>query len=242
MNKRYEISSEALLYAVLCLRKQGIYGVPAAMPPRSDRAFPVFAADAEKELMDLGLGTLDFDGKFTVEEEFGQLLGRCADCRDILGLSLFRDHTHTVCTVYLGAGGLLVRKADGSCELRGEDDLMEAVGAMLELPEGECTLTEVMADTDYLENQDLSALVASGCEEDAAKLILDGFSGSGHYAHLVHTRNRARAGELLLLYGPEGIYSAQAEYTNEREFLRMIPVGAGAVMQVIRDSAQKEGA
>ena len=241
MNKRYELSTKSLLYAVICLRKRGIYGAAVSIPRRGDRAYGAFVANAEQELSEKGLGTLDFDGNFCLEEAFGRLVGACADCRDVLGLSLMREHARRVCTLYLGAGGLAVYRPDGICELYAVEDPCKTVAELLALPAGEGSLTEVVVDTDHLENKSLSALVESGCGETAAKLILDGFAGAGGYAHLVHTKNRVREGELLLLYGAEGIYSARAEYTETQELLRMTPVSAEIVLRLIDRSVSKEG-
>lgn len=224
MEQSYRLSAGAVLYAVLRLHKPGIYGVPNMMPKLSDKEFPDFAQEAELELMAAGCGTLDFDGEFTVAPDFAALLGSCADCRSAVGVSLRSGGVWRKLTLYPAAGAVLERGEDLTCTLR-RGEPMEVLLAALALPETN-ELTEVLVDTDVLEQRDLDGVQAAGCGEGEAKLILSALDGTGHYAHVSRVEGRERTGELLLLYGPEGILSAAAEYSETQEFLRLTPVTA----------------
>ena len=107
MEQGYCLSAESLLYAVLKLHKRGIYGVPNVMPKSSDKQFPEFAQQAEMELLNKGYGLMDFDGVFSLEDCFAELVSRCADCTGVIGTSLRRNGKWEKYTLYLDAGVLL---------------------------------------------------------------------------------------------------------------------------------------
>lgn len=221
----YRLSAGAVLYAVFLLHKRSIYGVPAVMPPVHDRKFPAFAQEAEQELMDSGCGILDFDGIFTLDPDFSALLGRCADCREVFGANLYQSETERKLTIYRGADALLERDGKFDCVLRPAQSPKEELLRALSLPAAsDGRLAEVRVDTGVLERRSLEGIMASGCGEAQARMILNALEGKGGYAHLVHTTEQGRVGELVLLYGPEGILQAGVEYTETQELMRLTPI------------------
>lgn len=223
--QNYQLSAGAILYALRQLHKQSIYGVPNVTPSPQDREFPVYAQEAEQELMEAGYGILDFDGKFTIESDFSTLLERCADCQEVIGVSLYQKEVWHKRTIYLRAGAILERGEDFNCILRtAKDSSAELLGA-LALPESSSEqLQEICLDTDLLEVKNLNKIMESGCNEVQARLILDSMNGKGGYAHVVHTRDQNRIREHLLLYNKEGILKAGVEYTETQELLRLTPL------------------
>lgn len=221
----YRLSAGAVLYAVFLLHKRSIYGVPAVMPPVHDRKFPAFAQEAEQELMENGCGILDFDGIFTLDPDFSAMLGRCADCREVFGANLYQNGAERKLTVYCGADALLERDGKFACVLRPAQAPGLELQKALSLPDAAGgRLAEVSVDTGVLEKRDLKGVMESGCEESQARMILNALEGKGGYAHLVHTTEQERIGELVLLYGPEGILHAGVEYTETQERMRLTPI------------------
>lgn len=221
----YRLSAGAILYSVFLLHKRSIYGVPAVMPSIQDRKFPLFAQEAEQELMDSGCGVLDFDGVFSLDPDFSTLLKRCADCREVLGASLRRGGRWHKLTIYQEAGALLEHDGNLSCALRPIDSPEEALLEALALPDAAPgQLQEVCVDTGLLEKKNLAGIQSAGCSETQAKLILDALTGDQGYAHVVHTKERERLNEMLLLYGPEGILTVGVEYTETQELMRLTPL------------------
>lgn len=223
MEQEYRMPAGTLLYAVYSLHRRGIYGLPNQMPPPSDKSFPLFAQQAEAALMEMGLGTLDFDGNFTLEEPFAGLLGRCADCRNLVGASLRSGGVWRKLTLY-AAGAVLERDENDFCTLRPEEEPLEFLAEALALPEGPAEpLTPLLADTDLLEKRDRAGLLAAGCGPQEGDMVLAALDGTGGYAHLRYMEEGSHTAELLLLYGGAGILSAEAEYSEKQEFLRLTP-------------------
>lgn len=248
MEQVYRLSAGALLYAVLKLHKPGIYGLPNVMPKLSDKDFPAFAQDAELELMDAGCGILNFDGEFTLDESFAALLGGCADCRCVVGASLRRDGVWHKMTLYPATGAVLEREEDFTCTLRlAAARPAEVLEAALELPvdpaQPPC---EVLVDTDLLEKRDTEGVMAAGCGEGQANMILTALDGTGGYAHISRVEGRHQTAELLLFYGAEGILSAGAEYSETRELLRLKPLTRTEALELLQvlaaESAEQEEA
>lgn len=241
MEQRYRLSAGALLYAVCKLHKSGIYGVPQVMPRLSDRGFPAFAQEAELELLAAGCGMLSFDGEFTVEPDFAALLGSCADCRSVVGASLRRNGVWKKLTLYPAAGAILEREEDNTCVLRTAAQPMNALLEVLELPEDpEEPPLEVLVDTDLLEKRSLEGVMAAGCGEAQARMILSALDGTGGYLHLSRVENRERTGELLLVCGSEGILSADAAYSETQELLRFSPLARAEATALLRAWTKEE--
>lgn len=221
--QEYRMPAGTLLYAVYRLHRRGIYGLPNQMPSLSDKSFPLFAQEAEATLMEMGLGTLDFDGNFTLEEPFAGLLGRCADCRSLVGASLRSGGIWRKLTLY-AAGAVLERDEDDFCTLRPAENPLEFLAGTLALPEDPAEpLVPMLADTGLLEKRDRAELLAAGCGPLEGDMVLAALDGTGGYAHLRYIEEGSHTGELLLLYGAAGILSADAEYSEKQEFLRLMP-------------------
>ena len=223
--KIYQLSAGAILYVLFQLHKQSIYGVPNVMPSLQDHEFSAFAQEVEQELMKAGYGILDFDGVFTIESDFSSLLGRCADCQEVIGVSLYQKEVWHKRTIYLGADAILERGEDFNCVLRTAKDPGTGLLGVLALPESSSEqLQEICVDTDLLETKNLKKIMESGCNEIQARLILDSMNGKGGYAHVVHTRDGNRIKEHLFLYNQDGILKAEVEYTETQELLRLTPL------------------
>lgn len=117
------------------------------------------------------------------------------------------------------------------------DVLLETLG----LPENpEKPPLEVLVATDLLEKRDLEGVMAAGCGEGQANMILSALNGTGGYAHLSHVEGRERTAELLLIYGAEGILSADAEYSQTQEFLRLTPLSREDASGILRAWSEGE--
>lgn len=235
MQNQYQLPAGAMLYAVYLLHKRGIYGLPPAMPSLKDKDFPAFAQAAEQQLLAAGLAGMDFSGSVTLDADFAALLAACADCTGVTGAAVRCGGRQLVYTLY-PAGALLCREEDNTCTLTAAPDPAAALLEALALPDADSAAEALLLDTDLLEKADREAMLAAGCTEAAADLILDGLAGSGNYAHITCTRDRERIAEAVLLYGAGGIYRADAEYTLTQELLRFTPFNkpqAEAVVQAL---------
>lgn len=89
-------------------------------------------------------------------------------------------------------------------------------------------------------------LMDAGCGEGQANMILAALNGTGGYAHISRVEGREQTAELLLFYGAEGILSADAEYSETRELLRLTPLTRAELLEQIQTladmSAEQEGA
>lgn len=238
--QEYRMSAGTLLYAVYRLHRRGIYGLPNKMPALSDKSFPLFAQEAETALMEMELGALDFDGNFTLDETFGGLLDRCADCRSLVGASLRSGGVWRKLTLY-AAGAVLERNEDDLCTLHSEEAPLEFLAEALALPEDPAeSPIPLLADTDLLEKRDRAGLLAAGCGPREADMILAALDGRGGYAHLRYIEEGNHTGELLLLYGEAGILSAEAEYSETQEYLRLTPRTREEVLAVLESGCFRE--
>lgn len=232
MEQKYHLSAGALLYAVRLLRKRGFYGVPNAMPKLSDSAFPAFAQDAEMELIESGCGILNFDGEFSLETGFADLLGRCADCTEVIGAMLCNSGEWHRLTAYPSAHALLERPKELQCVLSAAAQPVQALLDQIRLremvkPELSKPLCEVLVSTEHLEKRNLTGLLNAGCSRAMAEMVLTALDGRGCHAHVSRATRQERIEELVLLYGAEGILNATVEYTDQQEMMRLTPVTVG---------------
>lgn len=231
MQKEYHLSSGAILYALLRLHKPGIYGVDNVLEGMTDETFPAFIQRSEMELMEKGCGTLNFDGVFELEEDFAALLGRSADAKTILTAAKRKDQQKSRQVIYLveGAAASLTCPEGREPVLTAVEDPAKAVTDFLDLPESAGELQETVVDSTLAAEKDEAGLLKAGCTADMARLVVNAAEGMGGYAVLGCTREGGQTGELVLLYGPEGIVSLTAEYTQAEELFRLTPLTAEEV-------------
>lgn len=243
----YHLSAEAILYSVICMKRKGIYGVKNVLNAVKKEEYPLFVQNAEAELMDKGLGCMDFDGTFTLDTEFEQKLGFCADCDTVLSAALRCEGQTRIMTGYLGVGNPSTLEQVGENEyvLRTEDDVVNRVMEFLRLPEkndgrnGEqnreqnSELAECCVDSALVQRRDRSGLIEAGCGEKLADLVIRSAKGIGGYAMISRVHARTQTDLVTVLYGPEGIVTVDVEYPAGREMFRLTPVRPESAAEMI---------
>ena len=102
MEKMYELTAEALLYSVMALERTGIYGVRDVLAGKTKEQFHAMMQQAELELMMNGLGTMDFDGGFALNDDFAEAVAACADRGDAWSAARRQDGQTAELTLYPG--------------------------------------------------------------------------------------------------------------------------------------------
>ena len=245
----YHLSAGAILYSVLCAKREGIYGVRNVLATVSREEYPLFVQNAEMELMDKGLGCMDCDGTFGLEPEFMEVIGACGDCSTVLSAAVRREHRERLLTGYLindvekdgadsgadiggtekmnksnGRNVILEQVGDTDYVLRTEADILSRTMEFLNLPERENVLAETSVDSGLIQRRDFDGLLAAGCSEEMARLVIASAKGVGGYAQIGRVHEKQRTDLVTLLCGPDGIVTAQVEYPVGSEMFRLTPV------------------
>lgn len=225
MEQICRLSPGAMLYAVLRLRKSGIYGLLDVFSAIPDAQFPTCIQNAEQELLEKGYGMMDFDGNFSLEEDFARLVSGCADENCVLQIDRRREGKQERMTCYLHKGAALTQ--DGAdCLLDAGAALPGAVLEFLGLPSESEGMEEITVDSRLIAERDVPGLMEAGCGETLARLITAAAAGEGGYAQLVRITDKIQTELLALAWGEAGIVVVEVEYTDDREMFRLTPVTA----------------
>lgn len=224
-----EISAGAMLYAAALRGHRKLYGVkniPAAAwnPQR-----------IELELMDAGLAEMDFDGGFALTEDFAAVVDACADCGRVAAAACRRERRERRMTCYLGSEKwLLEQTGEQKYRLRSGEDTAEAIVDFLGLADGDGTLEPIRVDTGLVQHRDREGLLAAGCSEAMAALLLNGAKGTGGYAQIFRMEDGVQMEPVTLVYGSAGTVSVEVEYSWEQELFRLTPVTRREAARQIR--------
>lgn len=223
MERTCRLSPGAMLYAVLRLRKSGIYGLLDVFSAIPDAQFPTCIQNAEQELLKKGYGVMDFDGNFSLEENFARLVSGCADENCVLQVDRRKEGKQERMTCYLHQGAALTQ-AGTDCVLDAGASLPGAVLEFLGLPPESESLDEAVVESRLIAERDMPGLIEAGCSETLAQLITAAAAGEGGYAQLVRITDKVQTELLALAWGEAGTVTVEVEYTDDREVFRLIPV------------------
>lgn len=221
------LSPGAMLYAVLRLRKSGIYGLLDVFSAIPDAQFPTCIQNAEQELLEKGYGVMDFDGNFSLEEDFARLVSGCADENCVLQIDRRKEGKQERMTCYLHQGATLTQ-AGTDCVLDAGAVLPDAVLDFLGLPEASEGLEETAVESRFIAERDVASLMEAGCGEALARLITASAAGEGGYAQLVRITDKVQTELLALAWSEAGTVAVEVEYPDNREVFRLTPVSAQA--------------
>jgi len=238
----YRISAQGILYALLRSGREKLYGVANVLGATPPSGLPAFMQNTELELMMHGLGTMDLDGQFSMDEELLTLIGACADCGAVLSCALRRNNTVRTATAYLleGRTPILVQTGAHSYDLHTDADPAEVFCVLLDLPAAENGLSAQTVDSGLILDRDRAGLMAGGCSEEMADLILDACRGAAGYAQISPIVQDHQEDLLTLYYNENGILNVDVSYTWGQELFRLEPVTAPRVADRIRQM-QKRG-
>lgn len=227
MERTCRLSPGAMLYAVLRLRKSGIYGLLDVFSAIPDAQFPTCIQNAEQELLEKGYGVMDFDGNFSLEEDFARLVSGCAGENCVLQIDQRKEGKQERMTCYLHQGAALTQ-AGTDCVLDAGAALPGAVMEFLGLPEASESLEEIAVESRLIAERDVPGLMEAGCGETLAQLITASAAGEGGYAQLVRITDKVQTELLALAWSEAGTVAVEVEYPDNREVFRLIPVSAQA--------------
>lgn len=227
MEQTCRLSPGAMLYAVLRLRKSGIYGLLDVFSAIPDAQFPTCIQNAEQELLEKGYGVMDFDGNFSLKEDFARLVSGCADENCVLQIDRRKEGKQERMTCYLHQGAALTQ-AGSDCILDTRAALPGAVLDFLGLPAESKDLEEVSVDSRLIAQRDVPGLVEAGCGETLARLITAAAAGEGGYAQLVRITDKIQTELLALAWSEAGTVTVEVEYPDAGEQFRLTPVSAQA--------------
>ena len=238
----YRISAEGILYALLRSGREKIYGVVNVLGSTPPSELPAFMQNTELALMMQNLGTMDLDGNFSMDEELSDLIGACAGCQAVLSFALRRNKTIRTATAYLleGRTPMLVQTGAHSYDLYTDADPAQVFCALLDLPAAANGLSAQTVDSGLILDRDRAGLIAGGCNEEMADLILDACRGTGGYAQISPIFRDRQEDLLTLYYNENGILNVDVSYTWGQELFRLEPVTASWVADRIR-LMQKRG-
>lgn len=225
MEQTYRLSPGAMLYAVLRLRKPGIYGLLDVFSALPDAQFPTCIQNAEQELMEKGCGVMDFDGNFSLDEGFAALVAGCADESCVLQIDRRLAGRQERMTCYLHQRAALTQ-AGADCLLQAEAGLPGAALEFLGLPADGAGLEEACVDSALVAEKDVTGLTDAGCGAALAGLIVRAAAGDGGYAQVVRITDRVQTELLALAWGEAGAVTVDVDYEGGKERLRLTPVTA----------------
>lgn len=222
----YPVSAGAMLYAVMLRGHSGIHGMKNVPSPLQKDRWAVGFQTMEMELMESGLGMMDFDGNFSLEPRFAALVDDCARCADVLAVASRRNGETTTLTCYLCADGVrgLEETAPRKYLLHERIDPAAQIPAFLNLREDACALEPAIVDSFLIQRRDVSGLMEAGCSEALARLVANAAKGTDGYTQLFRITGDTRADVLTLLHNEDGTVCVDVEYTWERELFRLTPV------------------
>ena len=227
MERTCRLSPGAMLYAVLRLRKSGIYGLLDVFSAIPDAQFPTCIQNAEQELLEKGYGVMDFDGNFSLEEDFARLVSGCADENCVLQIDRRREGKQERMTCYLHQGAALTQ-AGTDCILDAGAVLPGAVLDFLNLPKESEGLEEIAVESRLIAERDVAGLMEAGCGETLARLITASAAGEGGYAQLVRITDKAQTEVPALTWSVVGTVTVEMDDPDDREMFRLTPVSAQA--------------
>lgn len=226
MEQIYRLSPGAMLYAVLRLHKSGIYGLLDVFTDMPEAQFPACIQNAEQELFASGWGMMDFDGNFTLDTKFAELVSRCADENAVLHGDKRKNGHQERFTFYLNAGAVLTQE-NGLCILRETRNVAEAALDFLDLPEEtDAALREVTVDSGLVASRNAAGLMDAGCDETLAQLLVDSAAGKGGYAQFVRIVDRMQTHLLAFAWGDAGTVGINVQYTEHEELFHILPLSA----------------
>lgn len=234
MEKMYELSAGALLYSVLALERTGIYGVRDVLAGKAKEEFAAMMQNAELELMMAGLGTMDFDGGFTLDDSLLETVAACADRGDAWSAARRQNGQATELTVYPGEESyFLMQQADGTCVLGLCDDPVADFVDFLAVPAPSEAMHEACVPSKLVQDRDISGLISAGCSPELAQLAVEAATGVQVYAQCARVRDYRPDYPLNLLIGSAGAVTVQVEYTASDEMFRLTPADAGALRRLV---------
>lgn len=233
---QYPISAGAMLYAVFLRGHNGIYGVKNVLAGLKKEAVPAYFREMELELMESGLAVMDFDGGFSLNPDFAELVDACACCSNVLAVPSRRNGKETMLTCYLGENGIRALETVGAEEylLHTSVDPAQIIPAFLGLPEGEGNLEQASVDSALIQRRDVKGLMEAGCSEALAMLAVNAAKGIDGYAQILRIADSAGTDLVTLLYNDAGTVSVDVEYPWGQELFRLTPVTVPWVTDRIR--------
>lgn len=238
MQKGYQLSAGAIIYAVLRLEKQRFIGVENVLEDVTETNFSTFMQNAETELMEAGCAAMNFDGGLDLDADFSMLIARCADSEVVLSVSKRLAKKQDRLVIYIAEDYPSLRQSGEKYILASGKETVQQVLEFLQLPAQESSLPEILLDSALIEEQDAQGLKDAGCSDAMISLILNAIQGDGGYAVLGRANAEGSLDEFVLIYGPEGVFAVDVEYTQSQELFRFSPVDAAWVSRRIQALAQ----
>lgn len=240
---QYQVTAEQILYTILKNDLPGICGVADAFAGKEEAAIRKEFPQWETQLYFSGLGSMDFDGGFTLDPEFLQAVTSCCQCSRILSVPVRRAQTQRELTVFFCESGTLALEQvqDWEYRLHTDCDPEQLVPAFLQLPAATGFSSSCSIDSDLIQRADVMEMICSGCDPDLAKLAADAASGVAGYANLTWIENGMANEVQTILYNEEGIVRVEVAYTWEQELMRLTPVDTKWVSDYVRSCADRQG-
>lgn len=240
---QYQVSAEQILYTILKYDLPGICGVADAFAGREEAAIRKEFPQWETQLYFSGLGSMDFDGGFTLNPDFLQAVTSCSQCSRILSVPVRHAQTQRELTVFFCESGTLALEQvqDRQYRLHTDCDPELLVPAFLQLPAATVFSGSCSIDSSLIQRADVMEMICNGYDPDLAKLAADAASGVAGYANLTWIENGMANEVQTILYNKEGIVRVEVAYTWEQELMRLTPVDAKWVSDHVRSCADRQG-
>lgn len=226
MGKTYELSADAILYAVILCQEPQIYGVKNVLLGLEPSQFAGYAQKTQTELMEQNCGRLQFDGNFKLNEDFEQLIKRCSSCKKIVGVDKKWKKQRGQLTCYISEQGVDVLELveDTRYLLHENVDMVEKAVEYMGLPKGNEELLDVSVDSSLVSEGDKTGLKEAGCNSNVAELLTGAFQGSRRVVVVSKLEEASLVDSITYLYGEEGIMEAVMQYDLQKEMLCLTAV------------------
>ena len=233
---QYQISAEQILYTILKYDLPGICGVADAFAGKEESTIREEFPQWETQLCLSDLGSMDFDGVFTLDSDFLQAITNCCQCSRILSIPVRCERIQRELTVFFCEGSTLALEQvqDREYRLHTACNPEQLVPEFLQLPtdtvfSGSCSIDSVL-----IQRGDVMEMICNGCNPDLAKLAADAAGGVAGYANLTWIENSMANEVQTILYNENGIVRVEVVYTWDQELMQLTPVDTKWVSDYVR--------
>lgn len=240
---QYQVSAGQILYTILKNDLPGICGVTDVFAGKEEAAIREEFPQWETQLCLSGLGSMDFDGAFSLAPEFLQAITMCCQCNRILSVPVRRERIQRELTVFFCEGNPLALEQVQEREYRLHTacDPEQLIPTFLQLPTATVFSSSCSIDSDLIQRRDVMEMICNGCNPDLAQLAADAAGGVAGYANLTWIENGMANEMQTILYNESGIVRVEVAYTWEQELMRLTPVDTKWVSEYVRSCANRQG-
>ena len=215
------MSTEAISYCCILMGMKSVTGVRNVAAGMSCTNLSALKERAEDELLRIGAGEMDFDGKFSLNSEVDSIFSIVREPNVTLFLDtkrngIQRHHTYSIKdneAVYIKENGI----AKYQFILEPKEKVNQTILDFLDMPSAESLPTTTVIESKLLKEADVQTLSESGCDMKTAKIINNSLNGNGLFCLLQSITATGNTDKLIFIAADDGILGVGLDYSNGRE-------------------------